>query len=678
MKPFSVSFVSLALFAGAQAQSQSSGFADDVARLAPLVVTSVRAQAKPLTVISSTQTPVQPIPAQDGADTLKAIPGFSVGRKGGTGGEVTLRGQAGSRLDLLLDGQSVLGGCPNRMDPPTAYIFPESFDRVRVLKGPQTVLYGPGNSAGVVLFEREPQRYVQRRSKAAASATLGSFGRRDGRLSARAGSALGYGEVSLNHTRAADYEDGDGAHVHSQYERSSVSAALGWTPDAQTVVELSGTLSEGEAAYGHGPMDATQLDRESLSLRVERTELSPKLARLEAQLAYNHADHIMDDFRLRVPGMTPMGESHPDHRVWSGRVLGELAASESLEVRLGADFRDGRHRSKNTGAWVADAKVGSMGVFGEVEQSLGARGRVVAGARLDRWEARDFRQTLASGMMGAGGMGGSVPNPTANAKRRATLAAGFVRYEHGAQEEEGLTSYAGLGYTERAPDYWELVRHESLGTRSAFGMSAEKTAQLDVGLNYVRGPLAAFAAVFANRVDDFILLQNGVVKGMRTVTAVRNVDAESWGGEAGLEYAFAERWHADASLAYVRGRNRSDAVPLAQQPPLEGRLSLSYAASRWSVGGLARFVAEQNRVAVGQGTIAGQDLGRTPGFAVLSLNAGWRVTERATLTAGVDNVFDKTYAEHLSRAGAAVNGYPTTARINEPGRTLWTTLSLTF
>jgi len=670
----------MASVAVAQLDYNTEATADAVEVLDPLVVTSVRANPRPLTVISSTKTPVQPIPAQDGADTLKAIPGFSVGRKGGTGGEVTLRGQAGSRLDLLLDGQSVLGGCPNRMDPPTAYIFPASFDRVRVIKGPQTVLYGPGNAAGVVLFERDPQRYSAASVRGEAGATFGSFGRRDGQLSARAGTALGYGEVSLNHTRAADYEDGDGARVHSQYERASVNAAIGWTPDAQTLVELSGTLSEGEAAYGHSMMDATQLDRESLALRVERTELSPQVRRLEAQVAYNHADHIMDDFRLRVPGMMPMGESHPDHRVWSGRVLGELALRESLELRLGGDFRDGRHRSKNTGAWVADAKIGSAGVFGEVEQSFGVRDRVVAGARFDRWEARDFRQSLASGMMGGGmgGMGGSVPNPTANEKRSATLAAGFLRYEHGAQDAQGLTSYAGIGYTERAPDYWELVRHESLGTRSAFGTRPEKTAQIDLGLSYTRGPLTAFIAAFANRVDDFILLQNGVMKGMRTVTAVRNVDAESWGGEAGLGYTFAERWQADASLAYVHGRNRSDALPLAQQPPLEGRLSLSYAAPRWSVGGLARLVAAQNRVAIGQGTIAGQDLGRTAGFAVLSLNAGWRVTDRATLTAGVDNVFDKTYAEHLSRAGAAVNGYPTTTRINEPGRTLWTTLSVRF
>ena len=105
--------------------------------------------------------PRQPLPAHDGADYLKTIPGFSVIRKGGTDGDPVLRGMAGSRLGILLDGEHILGGCGRRMDPPTAYVFPESFDRITVIKGPQSVLNGPGNSAGVVLFEREPRRYAE-------------------------------------------------------------------------------------------------------------------------------------------------------------------------------------------------------------------------------------------------------------------------------------------------------------------------------------------------------------------------------------------------------------------------------------------------------------------------------------------------------------------------------------
>jgi iron complex outermembrane receptor protein len=45
------------------------------------------------------------------------------------------------------------------------------------------------------------------------------------------------------------------------------------------------------------------------------------------------------------------------------------------------------------------------------------------------------------------------------------------------------------------------------------------------------------------------------------------------------------------------------------------------------------------------------------------------------VTAGIDNLFDRTYAEHLSRSGAAVAGFEQTTRVNEPGRTIWLKLS---
>lgn len=42
---------------------------------------------------------------------------------------------------------------------------------------------------------------------------------------------------------------------------------------------------------------------------------------------------------------------------------------------------------------------------------------------------------------------------------------------------------------------------------------------------------------------------------------------------------------------------------------------------------------------------------------------------------GVDNLFDKTYAEHISRA-AMVSGFDQTTRINEAGRNIWIKLNV--
>ncbi|MCX6936683.1 MAG: hypothetical protein NTU80_02110 [Verrucomicrobia bacterium] len=37
----------------------------------------------------------------------------------------------------------------------------------------------------------------------------------------------------------------------------------------------------------------------------------------------------------------------------------------------------------------------------------------------------------------------------------------------------------------------------------------------------------------------------------------------------------------------------------------------------------------------------------------------------------MDNLLDATYAEHISRSGAAVAGCLDTTRVNEPGLNLW-------
>ncbi|MCC6218659.1 MAG: TonB-dependent receptor, partial [Aquabacterium sp.] len=101
------------------------------------------------------------------------------------------------------------------------------------------------------------------------------------------------------------------------------------------------------------------------------------------------------------------------------------------------------------------------------------------------------------------------------------------------------------------------------------------------------------------------------------------------------------------------------------------RLGLNWQSGAWSAGSLLRLVASQHRYAVNEGNIVGQDLGRTGGFGIASLHGGYAWSKTVKLSAGIDNLFDKTYAEAISRGGANVSGYDTTFRINEPGRTAW-------
>lgn len=74
------------------------------------------APAMATTFVTDPKLPRQPVPASDGADYLKTIPGFALLRSGGTNGDPVLRGMFGSRLNLMTNDGALSGACPSRMD----------------------------------------------------------------------------------------------------------------------------------------------------------------------------------------------------------------------------------------------------------------------------------------------------------------------------------------------------------------------------------------------------------------------------------------------------------------------------------------------------------------------------------------------------------------------------------
>jgi len=668
-----LSVIAVALAMGNLAQAADS--------LDEVVVTAPQS-TEPLTVKTDPKKPRQPVPAHDGADYLKTIPGFSVIRKGGTDGDPVFRGMAGSRLNILLDGEQIFGGCGGRMDPPTAYVFPAAYDRITLLKGPQTVLYGAGSSAGTVLFERVIDRAAQAGTAVQGSLLLGSFGRNDQMLEAKTGSENAYLRVGGTRTDANDYKDGNGVAVHSKYTRWSGNAAVGWTPDDNTRLELTAAKSDGKAAYADRGVDGSKFARDNIGLKFEKQHMGGLLDGVEAQAYYNYVDHVMDIYSMRVGNpASMMAAMNPDRKTTGGRLAGTLQLAETSQFKVGVDTQNNVHTGR-TGAApgymgdytlkprVKDAEFKNVGVFGELRQGMDEQSRVVLGARVDSWEATDYRTMIMRSMMT------TVMNPTANQTRKATLPSGFARYE---QDVSAATSaYIGIGRTTRAPDYWELFNKESLTTASSFDTRSEKTTQLDVGMNYRDGGATGAVSLFYSKVKDFILIQSGVMKGMDSVTVTRNVDATTMGAEASMGYPLAESWKTDLSIAYVYGRNDTDGTALGQIPPLEARLGLGYDDKVWTFGALLRAVSAQNRVAAKQGNIAGQDIAASSGFSVFSINGGWRHSKTVQVSAGIDNVFNKTYAEHISRAGTMVTGYTQTTRVNEPGRNAWVKANFAF
>ncbi|KAA5925083.1 TonB-dependent copper receptor [Achromobacter xylosoxidans] len=659
---------------------------DGITMTDPVVITGV-APSAPLTVTTDPKIPRQPLPASDGTDYLKTIPGFSAVRNGGTNGDPVLRGMFGSRLNILTDGTSMPGACPARMDAPSSYISPENFDKLTVIKGPQTVLWGPGASAGTIKFDRDSPHFTEPGVRFDGSLQGGSNGRNDQAADLTVGNDKVYTRFTANHSHSQDYKDGDGNTVPSRWDKWNADVTLGFTPDPDTVYELTAGTGDGQARYAGRGMDGSQFKRESFGLRAEKRNLGGMLDKLEAQLYYNYADHVMDNYTLRKPdphGMMPMAmASNVDRATWGGRIAGTWNLAPDLSLVTGLDFQQSRHRSRKGSAkvsyransWIKDASFANTGVFGELTWHAADDSRVIGGARVDWASAKDFRRETGSRMM-------LRPNPTAGERRNDTLPSGFLRYERDLAALPA-TVYIGLGHAERFPDYWELFSPTKGpdGSVNAFrGVKPEKTTQLDLGAQYKTDTLDAWVSGYAGYVDDFILFDygKGGMGGMGATAQARNVDARIAGGELGVSYQVAPRWKLGGTLAYAWGQNRSDGRPMPQMPPLEARLSAAYDDGTWSAGALWRVVAAQRRYALEQGNVVSKDFGPSAGFGVFSLNGGYAFSKQVQLSLGVDNLFDKTYAEHLNLAGDAGFGFAANTAFNEPGRTFWARLSFKY
>ena len=679
--PFALSALCCALFAPlALAADPVDEHAGHVRELSPTVVTAV-APSSPLTIVTNPKDPRQPVPASDGGDYLKTIPGFALIRNGGTNGDPVLRGMFGSRLNILTNGGMMLGACPGRMDAPTSYISPDTYDHLTVINGPQTVLWGPGASAGTILFDREPEHFGELGTRVNASVLAGSNGRFDKTIDAAAGGPLGYVRVIGNTAHSDDYKDGNGDTVPSRYDKWNGDIALGWTPDADTLLELTAGKGDGEARSAGRGMDGSQYKRESLGLRFEKSNIGEVLDKVEAQVYYNYADHVMDNYTLRTPSGTgmmagPMA-SNVDRRTLGARIKATWRWAD-YQLISGIDAQTNEHRKRmgmgidtyKDQNWSKDADFHNYGAFGELTWYAAERDRVITGARLDRASAKDFRARIGSGMM-------SKPNPTLDKTRADTLPSGFVRYEHDLADSP-TTVYAGLGHAQRFPDYWELFSPSSgpAGSVNAFdAIKPEKTTQLDMGLQYKTERLEAWASVYAGEIRDYILFD--YAKGS---SQAQNVNARVMGGELGAAYQLTARWKADATLAYAWGKNTTDGKALPQMPPLDTRLGLTYSEDDWSAGALWRVVARQDRIDRNAGNVVGKDYDKSAGFGVFSLNGAYRISKNLKVSAGVDNLLDKNYSEHLNMAGNAGYGYPASdpTPINEPGRTLWTKIDVSF
>ncbi|TDR50888.1 iron complex outermembrane receptor protein [Halomonas ventosae] len=617
-----------------------------------------------------------PAPAADAGDWLRRINGIEAVRMGGHGLDPVIRGQQGNALNILVDGGYVFGGCPNRMDPPTAYAPLHSFDRVTVNKGVTTLQHGAGGSGGTVLFERTTPDFDGRdvQQQGSVGASYDDNGERAGLYANLvAGNENGYWRLFGERQEANDYEDGDGRRIHSGFETTSGGLTLGVTPTVDTELAFGWEgVRERDVKFAGAGMDSPESDNDTLRARLDHA-FSDTL-RMENRLQFTTIDHVMDNYSLRdAPMMKMRSPTESDTLTWKSMAVQQLADSDlRFGVNVLQNMRDARiiNDTADKVAFLSwpDVTTRQSGVFADLDHYLGERTTLSGGLRLDYSEASADAADQASdtGVVAADlyrreyGVAGDLDH-------EAWLVGGFLRGEQRLNDADTL--YASLSRAERDADATEryFAKGDWVGNP---GLDPEVHHQLDVGIERRLANAGVEVAAYADRVDDYIFRDT-----RDGVSVYRNIDATLYGVELSGDLQWAHHWEARGQLSWVRGDNLDDGGALADIAPLRGQLSQFHVREAWEAGLTARFSDAQDRL--------GPDEVATAGYVVLDAEAAWR-WQAMTLRAGVSNLLDKTYSDFLNRNRSASDPFlaedpeSLDLPLNEPGRSFWVGVDYTF
>jgi len=651
--------------------------------------------------VSGRETP--PLPAREpgtlrlsGQDhelssALAGLPGVSLASRGPHGREPVLRGLGWERVRTEFNGLSLHGACPARMDPPASFLTPAMAGRVEVDLGSASVLHGPGGLGGRIRvnsdLDRDPAapraHLLQGRVQ---SGSNGDFA--GASASGLMESSRGAAEISGGAGRQGDYKSGSGTRVPASRDTRDLGGrgAVRLQEDLFLNFALR-RIEERDVDYPSLPMDSRSSDIDLFTLSTRWEAEGPSLRGLEMRLGLQRIEHLMDNRDRPNRGMT-QAETPSTSDSLNGRLLSRWQAGGG-ELRLGADAARLEREATRTRRMTAtgarfqdpiwpDLREDQTGLFAEWEAPLREDLRVRIGVRGDRVSSEAGNTSARI-----------VPGPGAGPLRLGDAYTRFGESQSGRTSATDELVSGNVLLRQLLHADWALSlelsriaaspnlsqRYDGFAARpGGYGLGnpdlePEVKHQIELRLEGQAGPHRLGAAVYAARVDDYVLptlIGRQDISGDGRPDAVyshRNVDAALYGFELAGEFRLSGSWFLPLQLAFVRGGPR-DGGSLPEMPPMEGLAALRWERESFVELGLG-FAGRQDRIDAGYGEK------ESPGYAVAHLRFGAPLRPGLWFEAGVENLFDTEYAQHLTRhAVMEGGGLRPGDRVPEPGRSL--------
>lgn len=558
--------------------------------------------------------------ARDLAELLEREGGIHVSRVAARGTRIEIQGLSSEHVLILVDGRRMTGHINGAID--LARLRIGNIERVEIVKGPNSALYGADALGGVVnVITRKGGR---RKGPASRSMTVRGdldangevHGHHDWTLGPFTGSSSGgYTHIESfdldASTAAEDGPDSDAGYAGTEaYWRWSDAAGLGLS--AAYSLDDSRRLDPGGGTSTDATHKRIEEIRAGLAPRFEwgaATEL-----RLDAyyhryfdQLLQRNADSRDIGLDEETVADLYVAGGQLDHRV--GRHLLSLGAETQFE-RLDADRLDHVGERDRQSVYLQD----------QID-AVGGRLRIVPGLRYDR--DSQFDEQVSPKLA--------------------------LRYDLG----EDWILRAGFGRGYRAPDFKQLLlRFENAGVGYRVDGNPELRPEYSTGYNlgvtWFASPRANLAlSAYHHRVRDLIEIVQ-IEDGPPIVFSYRNVASARLTG-FDLQSQF-RPWHPlEIRLGYgwLDSEDADTGEPLSGRAEHRGNLALRFEQPAYALALRGVWIGER-RFALELDT-GGAPLGAgsADGYALYDLRAEWNRWAPWRFAAGIENLFDAGDSRYL-------------------------------
>lgn len=595
------------------------------------------------------------------SDSLRFVPGLTVVQSGSRGALTSIfpRGGESDYTLILVDGipQNSFGGGFD-----AAHLGTADIDRIEIVRGPQSALYGSGAIGGLVQIITKQGGPL----RADAHIEGGGYGTWEtGASAAGSSGAWRWGGAidGLSTDGDTRFRDNLGTRVtNDDYDRVNVSGGVGWSdrPDRSLRFDVRGGRNEGgfPGPYGsdplhrYGGLDTFARGTNTLGeFGAAALFGSASTIRHHANVTFANLKNEFVDESFANPGTTGDPSIDRTRRATlryqfdlNRRALGLSGGVEYTHERAensfvtGPNFDDKLPINRN-----------DTGFFVEARPMLGERAFVTAGLRVERI-SRDALAADGSSF----GRPTDLPADVVWSVNPKVSAAWYLR-PASAAPAGGL----GAGWTKIRGGAGTGIKPPTtfdIGFTNNPNLKPERSKSYDLGIEQA---LAGSALVldltwFYNRYEDLIVAVPTAISGPAKYRTDNIANARSRGLEFGASARFpvgvavrgSWTW-LDTEVLGVDGLPTFAPSPynvgdrLFRRPPQQGSLDVAWTAGRTTIFGTVN----------GRGTMTdiepnfGSPTFDNPGYAVASIGASFKVTPIVVVTARVNNLFDRAYEE---------------------------------